>query len=191
MQDFFSDYEVFDVILLYLVCSKYTHVIYFLVILTLRFFFWPRNAIRANLTEISHLSFLSQLYSCIFSDVQSFLSSVPTPLPLLQFRGEISDMERDEIKIHEIKRLFKKIIKSLKQLSKDYWFCIVCIIWAFCSWKRSLRRCCVAMLLLKQRCTHPDSRPVNALDEKSSTHELKQLSTRLEKNYFFTTFALA
>lgn len=63
------------------------------------------------------------------------------------------------------------------------YFCICWVIWALCSWKRSLTRCCVAIHLRTQRLMQPFSRDDSALDVKSSTHELKQCSTRPPKAY--------
>ena len=54
---------------------------------------------------------------------------------------------------------------------------------AFSSAKRSPRRVCVAIDLVTQRLMQPVSRPESALDVKSSTHALKQLSTRLLKTW--------
>lgn len=54
---------------------------------------------------------------------------------------------------------------------------------ALCSWKRSARRAWVAMVFCTQRATQPFSRDETALDVKSSTQDMKQLSTRLPKSY--------
>jgi hypothetical protein len=61
--------------------------------------------------------------------------------------------------------------------------CISVVMAALSSAKRSPRRVCVVMLLVTHRLMQPDSRPESALDVKSSTHELKQLSTRLPKTW--------
>lgn len=56
---------------------------------------------------------------------------------------------------------------------------------ALSSPKRSPRRVWVAMDLVTHRLMQPDSRPESALEVKSSTHALKQLSTRLPKTCLF------
>ena len=62
-----------------------------------------------------------------------------------------------------------------------YRFCISAVMAAFSSAKRSPRRVWVVMDLVTQRLMQPDSRPERALEVKSSTQALKQLSTRLPK----------
>lgn len=59
-----------------------------------------------------------------------------------------------------------------------YLFCICWVIWALCSWKRSLTRCWVAIHLRTQRLMQPFSREERALEVKSSTQLVKQCSTR-------------
>lgn len=53
---------------------------------------------------------------------------------------------------------------------------------ALCSWNRSARRACVAIVFATQRATQPFSRDETALDVKSSMQDMKQLSTRLPKS---------
>lgn len=64
-----------------------------------------------------------------------------------------------------------------------YWPFILEDISALCSWKRSARRAWVAIVFCTQRATQPFSRDETALDVKSSTQDMKQLSTRLPKSY--------
>lgn len=61
------------------------------------------------------------------------------------------------------------------------YFCICCVIWALCSWKRSLTRCCVAIHLRTQRLRQPVSLEERDLEVKSSMQEVKQCSTRPPK----------
>lgn len=60
-----------------------------------------------------------------------------------------------------------------------YWPCILADISALSSWKRSPTRCCEDICFWTQRARQPDSRLERDLEVKSSTHELKQVSTRL------------
>lgn len=71
----------------------------------------------------------------------------------------------------------------LQRRSISYWPFILEDISALCSWKRSARRAWVAMVFCTQRATQPFSRDETALDVKSSTQDMKQLSTRLPKSY--------
>lgn len=66
-----------------------------------------------------------------------------------------------------------------KGLARTAYFRACCwpICW-LCSWKRSLTRCWVAIHLRTQRLTQPFSLVETALEVKSSTHEVKQCSTR-------------
>lgn len=64
-----------------------------------------------------------------------------------------------------------------------YLFCICCVSCALCSWKRSLTRCCVAIHFITQRLMQPFSRVDTALEVKSSTHDVKQCSTRPPKAF--------
>lgn len=60
---------------------------------------------------------------------------------------------------------------------ENYLFCICWVIWALCSWKRSLTRCWVAIHLRTQRLMQPVSRVARAFEVKSSTQLTKQCST--------------
>lgn len=62
-----------------------------------------------------------------------------------------------------------------------FYFCICCVIWALCSWKRSLTRCWVAIHLRTQRLRQPVSLEERDFEVKSSTQEVKQCSTRPPK----------
>lgn len=68
-----------------------------------------------------------------------------------------------------------------RPIEAHHLFCICCVSCALCSWKRSLTRCCVAIHLSTQRLMQPFSRVDTALEVKSSTHEVKQCSTRPPK----------
>jgi hypothetical protein len=60
-------------------------------------------------------------------------------------------------------------------------FYLFCSCWdscSLCSWNRSETRCWEAIHLRTQRLMHPLSREERALEEKSSTQETKQCSTR-------------
>lgn len=67
--------------------------------------------------------------------------------------------------------------------------CCCWVIWALCSWKRSLRRCESAICFCTHRVTQPDSRPLRDLEVKSSTQDMKQWSTRLLNSYSFLVLA--
>jgi ribosomal protein L28 len=80
------------------------------------------------------------------------------------------------------KREVQVVSKELQQ-SEYYRFCISAVMAALSSAKRSPRRVWVVMDLVTHRLMQPDSRPERALEVKSSTQALKQLSTRLPKTW--------
>ncbi len=60
---------------------------------------------------------------------------------------------------------------------------ICALIWALCSWNRSLSRLDMAMDFCTQRVMQPVSRDERDLEVKSSMQDTKQWSTRLPKSY--------